>query len=118
MPTDPPNTPRQRCGKCPNCLQLEKVKRRVLACVNPPFSRRSATWPHACADDGVIELWNSELARLPCTAEDDDAWLNEPEKWGTDDDGTLIRYDEDQPTSPASLNREGAAVPPEEESKP
>jgi hypothetical protein len=47
-----------RCGKCKNCLELEKVKARVLACANPPFSH---------ADDGVVELWNKELERLPCT---------------------------------------------------
>lgn len=47
-----------RCGECPNCLELERVGRRVLAVANPPFSH---------ADDGAVELWNAELARLPCT---------------------------------------------------
>ncbi len=46
-----------RCGKCKNCVDLERIKRRVLACCNPPFSH---------ADDGVVNLWNTELARLPC----------------------------------------------------
>jgi hypothetical protein len=47
-----------RCGECPNCKELERIKRRVLACCNPPVSH---------ADDGVVRLWNQELARLPCT---------------------------------------------------
>jgi len=46
-----------RCGKCKNCIDLERIKRWVLACCNPPFSH---------ADDGVVSLWNAELARLPC----------------------------------------------------
>jgi hypothetical protein len=50
-----------RCGKCPNCRKLEKIQRRVLACVNPPFSH---------ADDGVAKLWNRELEMLPCTDPD------------------------------------------------
>lgn len=49
-----------RCGKCENCVTLEKVKARVLRCVNPPFSH---------ADQSVVELWNTELARLPCLAD-------------------------------------------------
>ena len=47
-----------RCGKCQNCRDLARVRSRVLACCNPPFSH---------ADDGVVNLWNTELARLPCT---------------------------------------------------
>lgn len=47
-----------RCGKCKNCLELERVKARVLACVNPSFSH---------ADDDVVKLWNKELKRLSCT---------------------------------------------------
>ena len=47
-----------RCEKCKNCEDLERVKQRVLACVNPPFSH---------GDDDVIEVWNAELDRLPCT---------------------------------------------------
>lgn len=50
-----------RCGKCQNCLALERVKQRVLACCNPPFSH---------ADNGVVELWNKELERLPCAGEE------------------------------------------------
>ena len=46
-----------RCGACPNCLELAKVQKRVLACCNPPFSH---------ADDGVVDLWNTELERLVC----------------------------------------------------
>jgi len=49
---------RYRCGKCTNCQELERVSRRVLAACNPPFSH---------ATDDVIDLWNTELARLPCT---------------------------------------------------
>lgn len=47
----------RRCGSCENCKKLERVKRRVLACVNPPFSH---------GDDGVVAVWNGELAKLPC----------------------------------------------------
>jgi hypothetical protein len=47
-----------RCGACQNCLDLARVRSRVLACCNPPFSH---------ADDGVVSLWNTELARLSCT---------------------------------------------------
>lgn len=50
-----------RCGECHNCKQLEKVQRRVLAVVNivphPPLANE---------DQGTIDLWNTELARLPC----------------------------------------------------
>lgn len=46
-----------RCGECENCKKLERVRQRVLACANPPFSH---------ADDDVVELWNRELAELPC----------------------------------------------------
>lgn len=56
-----------RCGKCKNCLELERVKKRVLAVVNPPFS--SAT--SGSTDYGVVDLWNTELARLPCLEEKD-----------------------------------------------
>jgi hypothetical protein len=52
-----------RCGKCKNCLELKRVQQRVLACCNPPFSH---------ADDGVVNLWNTELARLPCTGSKED----------------------------------------------
>lgn len=47
----------RRCRKCENCLKLEKVKASVLKTVNPPFSH---------ADQGVMDLWNAELKRLPC----------------------------------------------------
>jgi hypothetical protein len=54
-----------RCGKCQNCLDLEQIRRRVLACCSPPFT-------HLCRlgtvdDYGVVNLWNTELTRLPCT---------------------------------------------------
>lgn len=49
-----------RCGKCENCKKLERVKQRVLACCNPPFTH---------ADQDTVDLWNKELARLPCLAE-------------------------------------------------
>jgi len=49
---------KKRCGHCPNCVELKKVQQRVLACCNPPSH----------ADDGVTQLWNTELARLPCLA--------------------------------------------------
>lgn len=55
-----------RCNECPNCRELEKIKRRVLACVNPPFSH--ATRVGSRGDDyGLVNLWNTELQRLPCT---------------------------------------------------
>lgn len=47
----------KRCNECDNCKKLEKVKSRVLACVNPPFT-------HASQD--VIDVWNDMLASLPC----------------------------------------------------
>jgi len=50
-----------RCGKCANCLEIERIKSRVLACANPPFSH---------ADDDVVKVWNTELERLPCTGGD------------------------------------------------
>jgi len=46
-----------RCGMCANCIELNRVRVRVLACCNPPFSH---------ADQDVVDLWNTELARLPC----------------------------------------------------
>jgi len=46
-----------RCHECKNCLDLEKVRASVFKVANPPFS-------HACQD--VIDLWNTELQRLPC----------------------------------------------------
>lgn len=67
-----------RCGKCYNCLQLEFVKRRVLACVNPPFSSATIMFPaFYCGepgvvhtDYGVVNVWNTELERLPCLKEE------------------------------------------------
>ncbi len=53
-----------RCGKCKNCLDLERIRRRVLACVNPPFSH--ATRVGSIYDYGLVNLWNTELQRLPC----------------------------------------------------
>ena len=49
----------QRCGTCKNCKELEKVRESVLRAVNPPFSH---------ADQGTVDLWNTELKRLPCLA--------------------------------------------------
>ena len=46
-----------RCGKCENCVELEGIRRRVLACANPPFSH---------ADQGVVDLWNAEVEKLQC----------------------------------------------------
>jgi hypothetical protein len=46
-----------RCGTCLNCQKLQRVQARVLACCNPPFTH---------ADDDVVQLWNRELADLPC----------------------------------------------------
>lgn len=57
-----------RCGKCQNCVDLERVRRRVLACVNPPFSHAMRVGSRG-DDYGVVNLWNTELARLPCTGE-------------------------------------------------
>jgi len=49
--------PQHHCGRCTNCRDLNRVRIRVLACCNPPFSH---------ADDNVISVWNTEVARLPC----------------------------------------------------
>lgn len=57
-----------RCGKCANCQDLEQVRLRVLACVNPPFS--SATGAGGTIDYGIVGVWNTELERLPCTETD------------------------------------------------
>ena len=46
-----------RCGECDNCKKLERVKARVLACANPPFSH---------ASDDLVDVWNRELGSLPC----------------------------------------------------
>lgn len=46
-----------RCGECGNCKKLDKLKVRVLACCNPPFSH---------ADQGVVEVWNELVERLKC----------------------------------------------------
>lgn len=46
-----------RCGVCANCKKLEKVQKAVLRCCNPPFS---------LADQDVVDVWNRELADLPC----------------------------------------------------
>ena len=51
----------KRCGECKNCQDLERIKKRVLAAVNPPFSH---------GDDDVVILWNRELERLPCLKQD------------------------------------------------
>ena len=48
---------KRRCGKCENCLKLERVRQRVLACANPPFSH---------ADDGVVAVWNDALREYQC----------------------------------------------------
>jgi len=52
-----------RCGKCSNCKKLELVKKRVLACCNPPFSH---------ADDDVVKVWNDMLKMLPCVEENNE----------------------------------------------
>lgn len=77
-----------RCGKCKNCLALERIQRRVLACCNPPFSHAIRLGSRG-DDYGLVNLWNTELARLPCL-EDDDSWLEQPERYDTDVDGALI----------------------------
>lgn len=50
-------TRRGPCGTCKNCLELQKVRVRILACTNPPFSH---------ADDDIVDVWNTELKRLKC----------------------------------------------------
>ena len=56
-----------RCGRCKNCLDLERVRSRVLAVCN---SIRGGVYPSSHhADDGTVKLWNQELARLPCLKE-------------------------------------------------
>ena len=53
-----------RCGECKNCRDLEKIKSRVLACCNTIRGRNQVSVPRDM--DGVIQLWNTELHRLPC----------------------------------------------------
>jgi len=53
----------RRCGTCKNCKELERVKKRVLASVNPPFSSATDAMGRS---RGVVELWNMEIDRLPC----------------------------------------------------
>jgi len=53
-----------RCGECKNCLELERVKSLVLNCCT---SIKGGVYPSPHhADDGVVQLWNEELRRLPC----------------------------------------------------
>ena len=59
-----------RCGVCKNCQDLERVRRRVLACANPPFSH---------ADDGVVQVWNTELERLACVKGESDGPSSRPD---------------------------------------
>jgi hypothetical protein len=56
-----------RCGRCKNCLELERVKSRVLACCAP--IRGGIYPPIDHADDGVVQVWNEELKRLLCLEE-------------------------------------------------
>lgn len=63
----------KRCGKCANCKALERVQRNVLRAVSPPFSH---------ADQGVIDLWNREVAELICCEVEE----------GKDAAGRLERY--------------------------
>jgi len=58
----------KRCGRCKNCLDLDRVRRRVLACCHPIHGGMYPSLHHA--DDGVVALWNRELKRLPCTGEE------------------------------------------------
>lgn len=46
-----------RCGKCRACQNVEKTQKAVLRCCNHPFGH---------ADDGVVAVWNRELADNPC----------------------------------------------------
>lgn len=57
----------KRCGKCDNCLHIERTKKNVLATVNPPFSGAF----HGDNVQGSVDLWNRELAEHPCTAMQD-----------------------------------------------
>lgn len=54
---------KNRCGKCKNCLYIEKVKRSVMKTVNPPFSSLAGQIDKV---QEVIELWNNELKDHPC----------------------------------------------------
>lgn len=56
MEQDYPELQLKRCGECENCSKLELIRKRVLACCNPPFSHT----------DDVVSLWNRELNDLPC----------------------------------------------------
>lgn len=59
-----------RCGKCTNCVKLERVKTSVLRCCNPPFSHTDrgaiATPAGYPTRGGVVDVWNDQLASLPC----------------------------------------------------
>lgn len=47
-----------RCGQCPGCLTVERVRRLML-----PLAR-----PHGPGfTDGAVQIWNQTLAEYPCT---------------------------------------------------
>jgi len=48
-----------RCGKCDNCLKIDKIKVSILRCCNPPFTH---------ADQDIIDVWNDQLKEFPCLA--------------------------------------------------
>ena len=52
-----------RCNECDNCQKLKRVRGRVLACCDPPFSH---------ADQGVINVWNDAVWDYPCLAPEED----------------------------------------------
>ena len=60
------NQPTKRCGRCKNCLHIERTKMNVLKTVNPPFTSLGHSTDKG---QGVIDLWNRELAEHPCTGE-------------------------------------------------
>ena len=62
-----------RCGKCNNCLKLEKAKKSVLACCGTPC-RNGNSFNHA--DDGVVAVWNDAVKDYPCITQlHFDNWL-------------------------------------------
>lgn len=47
----------ERCGKCPNCLVVERCKKQMLAICRPTGKGH---------DDGTVAVWNDTLRDYPC----------------------------------------------------
>jgi len=53
----------ERCGKCENCLKVEKVKQHVLAIASHPTQH---------VDDDIVKIWNDSLKDWPCLAQEEE----------------------------------------------